>query len=114
MPNIITPEAFRNETEMPTASAMWDAIWNLYSTYQAVWGQPPKYLYLHTRVWEDVVGPHMLGDITGLGLEVVYDNDLVPNRVDLHHYYIAPKDLAKWQRSFTDEEGEETGKLSIE
>lgn len=114
MANIITPESLRQETEYPTPRAMWDAIWNLYSTYQAVHGQPPVYLYLNTRTWEDVVGPYLLGDIRGLGLEVVYDHEFLPNRVDMWHRFRPVKEMAAWQRSFTDEEGEEKGYLSIE
>lgn len=114
MANIITPSTLRQDTEMPSLPDMWNAIWNLYSTYHAVHGQPPIYLYLNQRVWEDYVGPAMASDIKELGMQVVFDPELAPNRVDMHHHYIAPKDLATWQRSFTDEEGEEKGLLSIE
>jgi hypothetical protein len=47
MVNIITPESLRRDTDVPSVEEMWNAIWNLYSTYQAVHGQPPKYLYLN-------------------------------------------------------------------
>lgn len=114
MANIITPDTLRQDTETPHPTAMWDAIWNLYSTYQAVHGQPPKYLYLNTRVWEDVVAPHMFVDICNLGLKVIDDHELLPNRVDMWHQERPVKEMAKWQRSFTDDEGEEKGLLSIE
>jgi hypothetical protein len=56
----------------------------------------------------------MFADIAALGMKVIFDPELVPNRVDMHHHYIPPKDLATWQRSFSDQEGEEQGLLSIE
>lgn len=114
MANIISAETLRQDTITPAPRAMWDAIWNLYSTYQAVHGQPPKYLYLNTRVWEDVVAPAMLGDILSLGLKVIDDHELVENRVDMWHEYRPIPEMARWQRSFTDQEGEEKGLLSIE
>jgi hypothetical protein len=114
MVNIITPESLRRDTDVPSVEEMWNAIWNLYSTYQAVHGQPPKYLYLNQSVWEEYVGPAMFADIAALGMKVIFDPELVPNRVDMHHHYIPPKDLATWQRSFSDQEGEEQGLLSIE
>jgi len=114
MANIIRAESLRADTLTPHPTAMWDAIWNLYSTYQAVHGQPPRYLYLNTRVWEDVVAPTMLMDILNLGLKVIDDHDLVHNRVDMWHEERPVKEMARWQRSFTDEEGEEKGLLSVE
>ena len=114
MANIITPETLRTERETPDPTTIWNAIWNLYSTYQAVHGQPPVYLYLNTRVWEDVVAPFMAIDIAALGLTVIDSHDLLANRIDMWHDYRPPRDLAKWQRSFTDQDGEEKGLLSIE
>lgn len=114
MPNIITPETLRRDSEVPSITDLWNAIWNLYSTYQAVHGQPPKYLYLNQRVWEDHVGPAMASDIAALGMQVVYDPGLLHNRVDMWHEFRPVADMARWQRSFSDDEGEEKGLLSIE
>jgi hypothetical protein len=108
----VSPMQRQLTPEQAIAQEFTDKLWNLATEYYATWRTLPKYLYVNkTQFEEEMVG--LILDIEALQLEVVPTEMMPYGRIVLHHDYQDRRDVALWHRQFTDEEGEESGKLVI-
>jgi hypothetical protein len=98
--------------EQAIAQEFTDKLWNLCTEYYATWNDLPKYLYLNKHMFEEEM-QGLIPDIESLQLEVVATEMMPYGRFAVHHDYLNRRDIALWHRQFTDDEGEESGKLVV-
>lgn len=112
MANIISPHTLVHP-EAPPLAEMIDIIQNLTADYVLTHRRVPKYLYINTEMWLDVM-TGLLPTLDMYGLEVVTHPDMPYLRAALHSEYHDPGRIARWHQGFTDEEGLDSGRLILE
>jgi hypothetical protein len=109
MVTVLRPEALRNATG-PNIAGMVDGIENMCAQYIAQWNTLPKYCYLNTSFWAEVMFDLLptldTWKLTAVPCEIPYD------RVSLHHDYVPKSDIERYHRMSV-EEGMESGRLEI-
>lgn len=114
MANLIDADVLKADSDLPDPTDIWNGIWNLYCSYYTVHGVFPKYLYVNRDLWENHLAKFMWYEVMELGLKVIDSPFMPPQRVSLHQKEYPHREIAKWHKDFSDEEGELSGRLSIE
>lgn len=113
MPVILDPRALLS-ADRPPVQEIRDALWNMCSEYIVWHRELPRYVYLNERLWKDDLQPWMTKDMEELKLKVVTHPDMPPDRISVHHEYLDAGRIARWHRQMTDEDGLESGRLSLQ
>ncbi len=111
MPVILPPAALTNPERPPTYWFI-NNIENICTEYVRLWGKLPEYIYLNQSLWNEI-GEQLLPTLDTWRLTPVTHHGIPYQRIHVHTEYIPAGDIAQWSRSFSDEEGEDSGKLEV-
>jgi hypothetical protein len=111
--NVIEQSVLQAMTDLPDPAGLWDATENLHAWFYCTYGVFPRYLYVNEEVWETQLRWYMGHKVEAMGLTVIDSPFMPKNRINLHYNYYPHRDIAKWQSSFSDEDGIESGRLEL-
>lgn len=112
MAHVIDKAILDATTDIPDVAEIWNATENLYAYYYTVHGVFPRYLYVNDRTWQHLSW-YLGHKVEAMGLHVIDSPFMPPNRISLHFQEHPHREIAKWHRSFGDDEGTDAGKLEI-
>lgn len=113
MVHLIDPSVLKAATDLPDRHVLLDACENIIVEYFLTYQKFPRYLYVNDEVWENYLRFDLGSWVEGMAMEVIDSPFMPKDRISVHYNYFPHRDIAKWHRSFTEDEGLESGKLAL-
>lgn len=109
---ILLPPHMLKNPDHPPIHELVNGVENMCAEYFLTWQKFPRYLYVNTGLWQEL-HEALEETLRVFSLSVIYCDEMPYDRLSVHFEEHDCRSLGLWQQGFTDEEGEETGKIAV-